>query len=617
MNNFELNKDFLHSFHYGYASDAYNFLGSFYTEKETLFRVYAPHATSVSVVGDFNSWDISKNPMKKVTDEGIWELSIPSLKVFDNYKYAIYNENTQKRILKQDPYGYHFETNGSSATKIYPINNYHWNDQSWMNERNKKNIYRSPVNIYEAHVGSWMKCAGNDMNYRDIARRMIKYLKKMNYNYVELLPVMEHPYLGSWGYQVTGYYGITSRYGVPDDFKYFVDYAHQNGIGVILDWVPAHFPKDDFALAEFDGEDVYEDPAPTRREHASWGTRIFNFAKPEVKSFLISSACFYFEKYHIDGIRVDAVAAMLYLDYDRKEWIPNKYGGNYNLEAISFLQDLNMTGFGKFGNILMVAEESTAFPAVTKPVDTGGLGFNFKWNMGWMNDTLHYMQTDPFFRGDHQNEMTFAMTYAYSENFILAISHDEVVHLKKSLIDKMPGAYDDKFSNLKAYLGFMMTHPGKKLLFMGQEFGQFSEWNEKKELDWMLLEYPMHQGLQKYVADLNKVYLKNGELYELDDTWDGFKWIEIGGAHGAMFSYARRSKSGKELIVIINLSGLAYDNYILYNDNFKGRYKVILDSDSSFYGGENLYNYDEIKAEDKKIDISINKLSMLILKKKN
>ena len=610
-----MNSDFLDSFHNRYASDAYNFLGSFYNEKETIFRVYAPHATTISVVGDFNSWDISKHPMTRIDDRGIWEITIPGIKIYDNYKYAIYNETTQKRVLKQDPYGYHFETNCSTASKVYPINNYHWGDNSWMNERKTKNVYSSPVNIYEAHAGSWMKCNGNDMNYRDIAKRMVKYVKKMNYNYIELLPVMEHPYLGSWGYQVTGYYGITSRNGTPDDFKFFVDYAHQNGIGIILDWVPAHFPKDDFALCEFDGEDLYEDSSPTRREHASWGTRIFNFAKPEVKSFLISSACFYFDKYHIDGIRVDAVAAMLYLDYDRKEWVPNVFGGNYNLEAIDFLKDLNTTCFGKFGNILMVAEESTAFPGVTKPVSDGGLGFNYKWNMGWMNDSLRYMQTDPLFRGDHKNELTFAMTYAYSENFILAVSHDEVVHLKKSLLDKMPGDYDDKFNNLKTYYGLMMTHPGKKLLFMGQEFGQFTEWNERHELDWMLLDYPKHQGLQKYVSDLNKVYLKHSELFEIEDSWDGFSWVELGGRDGSLFSYVRRNKQGKELLVILNFSGLAYDSYTLSNDVLRGRYKVILDSDSHYYSGENKYNYEEIKAVNHEITLPINKLSVLILKK--
>lgn len=608
-----MNKEFLDSFHHHYASDAYNFLGAFYNEDATTFRVYAPHAECVSVVGDFNYWNPEANYMNKIDDEGIYELTIPNLHMFDNYKYAIKNHGVT--FLKQDPYGYHFETNGNTSSKLYPMNNYGWNDTKWMKNRNQKNLYSSPINIYEAHIGSWMKCDGNDMNYRDIAVRMVDYVKKMGYNYIELLPIMEHPFLGSWGYQVTGYYGVTSRYGVPDDFKYFVDYAHQNNIGVILDWVPAHFPKDDFALFEFDGDKLYEDPNPLRMEHKSWGTRIFNFAKPEVKSFLISSACFYFDKYHIDGIRVDAVAAMLYLDYDRKEWQPNIYGGNHNLEAIGFLQDLNMTCFNKFGNILMIAEESTAFAGVTKPVNMGGLGFNYKWNMGWMNDTLSYIKVDPYFKGDIKNKITFPMTYAYSENYVLAISHDEVVHCKKSLLDKMPGDYNDKFANLRTYLGFMLTHPGKKLVFMGAEFGQFIEWNEAKELDWNLLTYPSHQGLQKYVCDLNNFYLNHSELYEIEDSWNGFIWVELGGMDGSTFSYIRRNKEGKELLVLINFSGLYYDDYELQCDALFGKYRVIFASDAPYYGGESKYLYGDFEAIDGKLRVSINKFSFIILEK--
>ena len=611
-----LNGDFLNAFHYGYASDAYQFLGSFYEgDGKTVFRVYAPHASSVSVVGDFNGWDGSRNVMNRVDEGGIWETVIYNTGIYDNYKYLIIHNG--RSFLKQDPYGYHFETNGGTSSKIYKLGDYKWGDQKWMEERNSKNVYQSPVNIYECHIGSWMKCCGNNMNYRDIANRLIKYVKEMNYNYIEFLPIMEHPFLGSWGYQVTGYFAVTSRHGVPDDFMYLVDLAHKNGIGIILDWVPAHFPKDDFALCEFDGEYLYEDAAPTRMEHRSWGTRIFNFAKPEVKSFLISSACFYFDKYHIDGIRVDAVAAMLYLDYDREEWVPNIYGGNYNLEAIGFLQDLNRTVFGKFGNIMMIAEESTAFPNVSKPIEMGGLGFNFKWNMGWMHDTLSYMSVDPYFRGDHHNKMTFGMSYIYSENFILAISHDEVVHLKKSLIEKMPGNYDDKFSNLKCYLSFMQTTPGKKLLFMGQEFGHFREWSEERELDWCLLDFEKHQKLKNFVSTLNGLYLKKKPLHENDINWDGFHWLYCDDRNSEIFAYQRKDFSGKELLVIINFSGLSYDWFEINSPDIHGSYKIILSSDSSEFGGENKYYYGKNYFKlDKKIGFSINRLSVLVLQKR-
>ena len=610
-----LNKDFLNAFHHGYASDAYNFLGSFYENGKTTFRVYAPHAYSVSVVGDFNYWNKDANKMNKIDNEGIWEVEIDNIHIYDNYKYAITNKG--RTFLKQDPYGYHFETNMGTSSKVYKLGNYVWGDSEWMEDRKNKNVYQSPVNIYECHIGSWIKQDGHDLNYHDIGNRLIKYVKEMNYNYIEFLPVMEHPFLGSWGYQVTGYFAVTSRYGVPDDFMYVIDLAHKNGIGVILDWVPAHFPKDDFSLCEFDGDYLYEDPSPTRMEHKSWGTRIFNFAKPEIKSFLISSACFYFDKYHIDGIRVDAVAAMLYLDYDRKEWVPNIYGGNHNLEAIGFLQDLNMTCFGKFGNILMIAEESTAFANVTKPIDMGGLGFNFKWNMGWMNDTLSYIATDPYFRGDHHNKMTFGMTYMFSENFILPISHDEVVHLKKSLLDKMPGNYDEKFSNLKCYLGFMQTIPGKKLLFMGQEFGHFREWDEERELDWNLLCYDKHRGLQKFVQKLNKLYITKAPLHQNDVDWNGFNWLYCEDRSSEVFSYQRKDFNKNELLIIVNFSGLAYENFTINNPNIRGSYKVILSSDDAIYGGENKYTYDKEYVYHKgSISFNINKLSFLVLKKR-
>lgn len=611
----KLNQLFLSAFHYGYASDAYNFLGSFYENGKTTFRVYAPHAEFVSVVGDFNGWNVFKNPMTRVSYEGIWEAEVEGVNIYDNYKYAI-NKNNYT-FFKQDPYGYHFETNGGTSSKIYPMDTFKWCDSKWMKERNNKDIYHSPINIYECHIGSWMKNGDYPMNYRDIGDRLIKYVKEMGYNYIEFLPIMEHPFLGSWGYQVTGYFGVTSRYGVPNDFMYLVNLAHKNGIGIILDWVPAHFPKDSFGLCEFDGEYLYEDPSPTRMEHHSWGTRIFNFAKPEIKSFLISSACFYFDKYHIDGIRVDAVAAMLYLDYDRSEWVPNIYGGNYNLEAIGFLQDLNRTCFSKFPNILMIAEESTAFSGVTKPIDQGGLGFNFKWNMGWMNDTLSYIETDPYFRGDHHNKLTFGMTYMYSENFILAISHDEVVHLKKSLIEKMPGYYDDKFSNLRTYLGFMQTIPGKKLLFMGQEIGQFREWSEERELDWSVLNFEKHQGLKNYVSKLNNLYLSKAPLHQNDQDWNGFNWLYCEDHNSEVFAYQRFDFSCNELLVILNFSGLSYDYFEITNNNLNGEYSVIFNSDAKEFGGEEKYIYPEVLTiNDNKLRFYINKLSMIILEKR-
>ena len=612
-----MNNEFLNAFSNNYASDAYHFLGNFWDEEKTVFRVYAPNAEYVSVIGDFNYWNPDVAPCYYIS-HGIWEGIIKGVKIYDNYKYHIISKNG-RCMDKQDPYCHHSETDARSASKVYPMGGYTWGDSEWMAKRAKTDIYRKPVNIYEVHLGSWMKTDDNQvMNYRDIATHLINYCLKMGYNYIELLPIMEHPLLASWGYQVTGFFSVTSRYGVPNDFKAFVDECHKNGLGVILDWVPAHFCKNDYGLIEYDGSYLYEDPAPTRRENVGWGTRCFNYAKPEIKSFLISSACYYFDEFHVDGLRVDAVASMLYLDFGRNEWVPNIYGGNYNLEAIGFFHDLNTTVFNKFGNIMMIAEESTAFPRITKPVDMGGLGFNFKWNMGWMNDTLKYIELDPYFRGDHHYNMTFSMSYAFSENYVLAISHDEVVHLKKSLLGKMPGMYDDKFNNLKAYMGFMMTHSGKKLLFMGQEIGSFDEWNENVGINWFLLDYPKHRMLHKFFGDLNKFYLKHSELYEIEDSWDGFEWISADNKDSSTFIYKRRNRKGKELLVFINFSGLSYDNFRINgnNESINGSYKVVFNSDKDIYGGENKYNYSGVfNATDGYLDIPINKLSFLILKK--
>jgi len=611
--------NFFKLFHSEYSIDAFNYLGSFYTENNTTFRVYAPHATSVSVVGEFNDWNDTINPMTKINKKGIWECVITNVKLFDSYKYAIYNEKLNKTFLKQDPYAYYNETDGKSSSKVFNIDIYSWNDHKWMDDRDIHNIYRKPINIYEVHLGSWKKQRnGKPYNYKDLALKLIPYAKKMGYNYIELLPITEHPYLGSWGYQVTGYFSVTSRYGTPDDFMFLVDYAHQNGIGVIMDWVPAHFPKDDYGLIEFDGKYLYEDPKPTRREFKTWGTRIFNYGKPEVKSFLISSANFFLEKYHIDGLRVDAVAAMLYLDYDREKFKPNIYGEKYKLEAIDFLKDLNKEMFKKYRNILMIAEESSTFPKVTKRVEDGGLGFNYKWCMGWMNDTLEYMRTDPYFRWHIHNKMTFTMSYLFEENYFLPLSHDEVVHLKNSLIGKMFGDYDMKFSSLKAYMMYMMTHPGKKLNFMGNEIAQFEEWDENKAIDWFLLKYPKHKMYQKYVKDLNHRYLNSPSLYEIDDSFDGFEWIIADDATNNVYVYSRKSVSSNKssLIVILNFSGIDLKDYMISHESFEGEYLVVMNSDEAKYGGVDILKNKNIFAIDNTISVNIPKLSGLIIKQK-
>ncbi|MGD9604946.1 MAG: 1,4-alpha-glucan branching protein GlgB [Bacilli bacterium] len=583
-----MNDKFLYDFHNSYVTNAYDFLGCHFVKINTyVFRVYAPHAEQVSVVGDFNEWDIKRNPLKRITKEGIWEGEINEISPFTNYKYWIKNQS--KQFFKQDPYGYHHETNGKTCTKVYQLNEFTFSDESWQQSKTDNKIYSGPMNIYEVHLGSWRKYRNNQpFNYRKLAVELIPYVKKMGYTHIEVMPIMEFPFEGSWGYQVTGYFSVTSRYGLPSDFMYFVNYAHEKGLGVILDWVPAHFPKDDFGLYEFDGQDVYEEPNPLRKEHENWGTRIFNFQKPEVKSFLISSALFFFDKYHLDGLRVDAVASMLYLDYDRKVSDKNMYGGNHNLEAIDFLKTLNTEVFKHFPHALMIAEESTDFAKVSHPVFLGGLGFNFKWNMGWMNDSLSYMKTEPIFRQYNHNKLTFSLMYAFSENFVLPISHDEVVHGKKSLLDKMPGNYDEKFANLRAFIGYMMTHPGKKINFMGYEFGQFKEWDYQHELDWLLLTYDKHQKLQRFVRDINLLYKLNSCLWEIDDSWDGFQWINENDENHNCLSFQRMNRKKKALVVIINFSGVTLHQYRLGVN--PGTYKEVLNSDDEIYGGYNQRN---------------------------
>ena len=577
-------KEFKNKFVSGKAFDAYKFLGSFLRGNTAVFRVWAPNAKTVSVVGDFNEWNPDTDCMENIGD-GIWEKKIKGLKQYDIYKYAVTGPDGTV-ILKSDPYARHYETAPSNASKLYK-SSYKWNDQEWILHKNEINIYESPVNIYEVHAGSWKRFEdGNTYDYVTLAKELSEYVKKMNYTHVELMPITEYPYEGSWGYQVSGYFAPTSRYGTPDDFKKFVDIMHQNGIGVILDWVPAHFPKDGFALYRFDGTPCYEYADPRKGEHKEWGTVVFDYGKPQVKSFLISSAVYWLKEYHADGLRVDAVASMLYLDYGRQggEWIPNSYGGRENLEAVEFLKEVNSAAFSADPSVMMIAEESTAWPLVTKPPHDGGLGFNFKWNMGWMNDMLRYMSLDPYFRKDNHDCLTFSFFYAFSENFILPISHDEVVHGKCSMIEKMPGEYDMKFASLRAFYAYMAAHPGKKLLFMGQEFAQFIEWNYKNELDWLLLDYDAHKNMQRYVSELNKLYLKTSEFWEIDYSWDGFGWISNDDNTQSIIAFRRIDKSGNEIITVCKFVPVARENYRIGVPK-KGTYKRIFCSESEKYGG--------------------------------
>lgn len=564
---------------------AYDFFGAHFSENGVVFRVWAPNAESVSVVGEFNSWNDDSHVMEKIAD-GIWEKEIAGIKQFDSYKFSVVGEDGVCR-LKADPYAFHAETRPANASKVFDLDGFAWHDDEYFRSVYERNIYESPVNVYELHAGSWRTYPdGEPYSYRALADELVPYLEEMSYTHVELMPVLEHPFDGSWGYQVTGYFAVTSRYGTPHDFMYFVDKLHEAGIGVILDWVPAHFPKDAHGLYEFDGSCCYEYSDPLKREHADWGTRIFDFGKNEVISFLVSSAAFFFDKYHIDGLRVDAVASMLYLDYGRKngQWRPNIYGGRENLEAVAFLKYLNESIFREYNHALMIAEESTAWPLVTKPVSVDGLGFNFKWNMGWMNDILRYSALDGLSRKFNHDLITFSMFYAFSENFVLPISHDEVVHGKKSLLDKMPGTYEEKFSGMKAFLGFMYSHPGKKLLFMGQEFGQFIEWDEKKQLDWFLLDYDAHRNLHSFVKKLNKIYKDNAPLWEIDYSWEGFNWLVSDDNTNSVVAFERKDKNGERIVVICNFTPVTRENYRIGIDS-RGSLSYMLDSDAIAFGG--------------------------------
>jgi 1,4-alpha-glucan branching enzyme len=571
------------------------------------FCVWAPHAKRVSVVGEFNQWDGRRHQMRIMGSSGVWELFIPGLVKRDLYKYEI-RTPSDEIYLKADPYAFYAEKPPQTASRVYDLDNYTWQDHDWMAQRGRENTASKPVNIYEVHLGSWQQepdpspeseTGFRPLSYRQLAQRLIPYAKEMGYTHLELLPVMEHPFDGSWGYQVTGYYAVTARYGSPEDFKYFIDTCHQNGLGVILDWVPAHFPKDGHGLARFDGTAIYEHADKRRGEHWQWGTHIFNYGRHEVRNFLISNAVYWFDQFHVDGLRVDAVAFMLYLDYCREEgeWIPNRYGGRENLEAIEFIKQLNTVVYQYFPNVMMIAEESTSWPLVTRPVHDGGLGFSHKWNMGWMNDFLKYMSMDSVYRKHNQNLLTFSFMYAWSENFILVLSHDEVVHGKCSLLNKMPGDYWQKFAGLRAALGYFIGHPGKKLMFMGGEYGQFIEWKYKESLDWHLLDYPMHEKMHKYVKALNQLYCTEPSLHEVDFHYDGFEWIDCNDTEHSVFSFIRKGKDWRDMLIIVcNFTPAAHENYRI-GAPLDTTYEEIFNSDREEFGGSNVINVQAVKAD--------------------
>ena len=601
----------LHLIQEGTHFRTYEKLGAHLTEvngvKGVAFAVWAPNALRVSVVGDFNQWDGRVHPMRNYPGQGIWEIFLPGLGEGTVYKYEIKSRLDDYLVEKADPYGFFSEVRPKTASRVADLGKYRWQDEAWQAEgRAKHNSLKSPISVYEVHLGSWRRrwnatsLEESYLTYRELAEQLVGYVREMGYTHIELLPISEHPFDGSWGYQTTGYYAVTSRYGPPEDFMYLVDLCHQNNIGVILDWVPAHFPKDQAGLGYFDGTHLYEYADPRKGEQPDWGTLIFNFGRNEVRNFLLSNALFWLDKYHIDGLRVDAVASLLYLDYSRKEgeWVPNVYGGRENLEAIDFIRRFNELVHLEHPSVLTSAEDSTAWPMVTRPTYMGGLGFDLKWNMGWMHDMLEYMEQDPVHRRYHHDRLTFSLMYAFNENFILPLSHDEVVHLKKALLDKMPGDAWQKFANLRALYGYMYTHPGKKLLFMGGEFGQWNEWNEREALQWELLDWPSHQGLQRYVKALNDLYRNEPALHEVDDSWEGFQWLEFRDNENSTLSFLRRAKDpGNELLVACNFTPVPRYNYRIGVPK-AGYYPEILNSDAAEFWGSNVGNLGGVNSED-------------------
>jgi len=565
------------------------------------FAVWAPNAQRVSVVGDFNGWDGRVNPMRRLLGSGVWELFLPGVSEGAHYKFEI---RTQRGalLLKSDPFGFFSQHGKETSSMVYNLNRYQWSDRDWMKARPDHKLQTRPISIYEVHLGSWRRKAeekNRSLSYLELSEELIAYVLEMGYTHIELLPIAEHPFEGSWGYQVTNYYAPTSRFGTPDEFRHFVDKCHQAGIGLIMDWVPAHFPKDIHALAEFDGTDLYEHADPRQGEHQDWGTLIFNFGRNEVRNFLIGNALFWLDKYHIDGLRVDAVASMLYLDYSRKagEWVPNAFGGRENLEAVYFLKRFNEVCYERFPGIMTIAEESTAWPGVTQPTYLGGLGFGFKWNMGWMHDFLHYMALDPIFRRFHHNSITFSLMYAFAEHFILVLSHDEVVHGKRSLLNKMPGDEWQQFANLRMFLAWMYGHPGKKLLFMGGEFGQRREWNHDGQLDWELVNQPKHDGLRRLVQHLNYVYKNEAALWDCDDSHEGFEWIDFHDSENSVVAFMRRSRDGGIIVFAVNATPVARQGYRL-GVPVAGFYREIINTDAETYGGGNIGNMGGFEAED-------------------
>ncbi|MEW4566663.1 1,4-alpha-glucan branching protein GlgB [Tautonia sp. JC769] len=565
------------------------------------FAVWAPNAQRVSVVGNFNHWDGRRHPMRNLGPTGLWEIFIPDLQPGEVYKYEIRSRYNNYLVSKADPYGFYAERRPQTASIVWDVDQFRWNDAEWMGRRTRNQGLDAPVSVYEVHLGSWKRRAeqqGEYLSYAELAEQLAHYVTEMGFTHVELLPISEHPFDGSWGYQPVGLYAPTSRFGSPDDFAQFVDTMHRHGIGVIIDWVPAHFPRDQHGLGYFDGTHLYEHEDPRLGEHRDWGTKIYNFGRSEVRNYLLANALFWLDKYHIDGLRVDAVASMLYLDYSRNpgEWVPNAFGGNENLEAIDFLKKFNEAAHAQFPGVLTIAEESTAFPGVSRPTYVGGLGFSLKWNMGWMNDTLRYIAKDPVYRKYEHGVLTFSLVYAFSENFMLPLSHDEVVHGKRSLIDKMPGDMWQKVANLRLLLSYQWTHPGKKLLFMGGEFGQWREWNESESLDWHLLQWADHQGLQRMVADLNRIYRAEGALHEIDFDWQGFDWLELHDWENSVLAFLRKGKQpGDELVVVCNFTPCLRENYRIGVPR-GGGYREVFNSDSSLYGGSNAGNSGYLEA---------------------